>query len=260
MPTLNLLQSDNSLLTSNQWTLLSNVVHSYDEYKLKPISERILKEDGYFQSTKPINEVFIDQFLTLVYEMTEPCLRLNRDLYDLSSKDRSILLRTGADCITCFGGVFIIERCRLTTFQPFLNVLEKNYGKDNLSRTLYSAKFIDPDSAFTKMGILLFVFSNPTCIFSEQTSVESINTNAIWQIQNIYAEVTWKYLLYKYGYYQAIKRFMNLIQCLFAVIETMSHLQNVQLHVNAIESLVEFTELNLILDDINKIDEMIDDS
>ncbi|CAF1000989.1 unnamed protein product [Rotaria sordida] len=42
LPTLNLLQSDISTLTNDQWTLLSNLVHSYDERKTSSICRRMI--------------------------------------------------------------------------------------------------------------------------------------------------------------------------------------------------------------------------
>jgi len=54
---------------------------------------------------------------------------------------------------------------------------------------------------------------------------------------------TWKYLLYKYGHHQAVKRFLNLILWFDTPIT----------HVNDVDSLIEQTELTLILDDIDQI-------
>ena len=76
----------------------------------------------------------------------------------------------------------------------------------------------------------------------------------MFHIQNIYAEVTWKYLLYKYGYNQSIQRFIKLIQCLLAAINIVFDGQNIAKHLSDMQLLVEQTELTLVLDDLERID------
>ncbi|CAF4086624.1 unnamed protein product [Rotaria sordida] len=252
LPTLNLLQSDISKLTNNQWTLLSNVIHSFDEDRMKSICQRLVEEDKYSQSIKPLDEILTKEFFRLLFETTDICLRLNGDICALPHNDRSIVLRTGADCLLCLGGAFIMYQSQLNTCQSFIDMNAKKYGTYGISLTLYSTKFLDPDVVLVKMGLLLLVFSKNTYIFSSTTSLDHVNANIILQIQNRYAEITWKYLLYKYGYHQAIQRFMNLILCLLAVVQTMSYLQSVQPHINDVETIAENSELELILDDINQ--------
>ncbi|CAF1334081.1 unnamed protein product [Rotaria sordida] len=207
---------------------------------------------------KPFDQTLVKDFFTLFYETTELCLRSNNDLCNLSSNDRSVLFRTGADCITCFGRAFSICQYQLNTCQSFLNMLHTIYGEQSVAVTLNSIKFVDTDIALAKMAGLLLVFSNNTCIFSSTTPLDHVNASVMLQVQNKYAEVTWKYLLYRYGYYHAVQRFMYLIQFLLTLTQTISHLQSIRSHVNDIESIVENTELALILDDIDQINETTD--
>jgi hypothetical protein len=83
--------------------------------------------------------------------------------------------------------------------------------------------------------------------------MEYKNSNQILNIENKYADLTWKYLIYKYGYKQAIQRFVCLIQWFLSISVVMSYLRNTQVHANDIESMVEQTELKLILDDVERI-------
>jgi hypothetical protein len=116
-------------------------------------------------------------------------------------------------------------------------------------------KFVDSDITLIKMGLCLLACSQHNCIFSSNMSNDDLDTSIMFHIQNKYAELTWKYLLYKYGYHQSVIRFLKLIQCFMAVIVAMDHVQNVQAHVNDMDSLVENIELGLILDDVEKTDE-----
>ena len=69
------------------------------------------------------------------------------------------------------------------------------------------------------------------------------------KIQNKYAEIIWKYLVYQLGYFQAAQQFLRIcaVNCLTC------HARDLFLHVNDIDSLVEQMEVTLLLDDVNDI-------
>ncbi|CAF4729693.1 unnamed protein product, partial [Rotaria sp. Silwood2] len=137
MPTLNLLQSDTSLMTNSQWTLLSNVIHSFDERKIMFISQCITKQDENCQSIILLDETLIKEFFSLLFETTDLCLRSNGDLNSLSSDDRSILLLNSTDSVLCLGGMFILCQSQLVSCRSFLNVLYTKYGEQCLSHTIH---------------------------------------------------------------------------------------------------------------------------
>ncbi|CAF1228938.1 unnamed protein product, partial [Rotaria magnacalcarata] len=118
----------------------------------------------------------------------------------------------------------------------------------------HAMKFIDPDLVLIKIAASLFAFSNSLLILRPNYTMNSSSISTIFRIQSTYAEVTWKYLVYRYGYYQAVLRFNNLIQCLMAVTNTISESQDTQAHINDIELVVEQTEISLFLDDIEHLD------
>lgn len=115
-------------------------------------------------------------------------------------------------------------------------------------------KFIDKDIDTAKIALSLFAFSNNISIFSSNMVLKPFNTLTIFRVQNNYTEIMWKYFVYKYGYYQSIKQFINLLQCLLTATNTVCDAQNVEKHINDIESLVEQAELALVLDDIERVE------
>jgi len=251
--TLNLLQSDTSLLTTSQWTLLSNLIHGYNESNLLLIGQHLTNVSNALQSTKVIYQTLMEEYMATIYTTTGIYLRSNDDLCKLSSNDRSILLRSAADSVACLGFEFVSHQSHLFACETFLNVIETMYGKHPVTLHLWAMKFIDQDFVLIKLGISLFAVTKCTCLFSTDVSTEFSNASAILEIQNKYAEVTWKYLLYKYGHDQAVKRFLNLIQWLVAMSVFMFHVQSITLHVNDVDSLVQQTEVTLMLDDVDQM-------
>ncbi|CAF0955478.1 unnamed protein product [Rotaria sordida] len=83
--------------------------------------------------------------------------------------------------------------------------------------------------------------------------IDLTNPINILEIQNKCAEVTWKYPLYKYGHYDAVKRYFNITLWLISMSILTFHAQTLKAHINDLYSIIEQTELALILDDVDQI-------
>ncbi len=249
----NILPSDQSLLTNDQWTLLSNLFYCYQESQLLSNGQRLIDTHNDLQSSYVIYQALVEQFLASIYETAGIYLRSNDDLRGLPSDPRSMILRSAADNVTCIGAGFAMQHCYLYGLDAFLNALELKYGKRTVDIHLWASRFIDPDIVLIKLAISLFAFSENTCFNSSNILNDLINPINILEIQNKYAEVTWKYLLHRYGHYHAVQRFLNLILWLSSINILTIHAQTLIPHLNDIDSLVEQTELTLILDDVDQI-------
>ncbi|CAF1367883.1 unnamed protein product [Rotaria sordida] len=255
LPTLNLLRSDQSLLTTNQWTLLSNLCNSYNESQILPFSERLTHIHDTSQFSCRAYTVLIEEFLASIYETTRTYLCSNDDLRRLSGDDRSVILRSAADYVSCMGGTFIMQYYHLYDLDGFLNAMNAKYGKSLMDVHIWSRKFIDPNIVLAKLSISMFAFSEDSCSYYSNISSHYTNSITILQIQNKYAELTWKYLLYKYGLHDAVNRFLNITLWLCSMHILAFHAQSLANHVSDVDSVIEKTELKLILDDIDEMDE-----
>ncbi|CAF1214716.1 unnamed protein product [Rotaria sp. Silwood1] len=251
-------QPNQSLLTTNQWTLLTNLFSDYKESTIFLVGQRLIDINDILQSSNSIYEIRVKEFLASIYETTGTYLRSNDNFYNLSSDDRPILLRSAAENVSCMAMVFAIEHFHLFSSEIFSNIIEKIYGKHSITLQLMAMKYLDPDTILMKLAISLFTFSENTYSFNPNIPKDLTNPINILKIQNKYAEITWKYLLYKYGHYQAVKRFLNLISWLEAISNFMFHSQNRTSYINSIDSLVQQTEFRLSLDDVDRIVEMND--
>ncbi|CAF3883993.1 unnamed protein product, partial [Rotaria sordida] len=97
LPILNLLQSNQSLLTNNQRTLLSKLLNDYNESKMLLLSQHLIDTHDTLQSNYGIYAALVEQYFISLYETTEAYLCSNDDFRHLSSHDRSIILRCAAD-------------------------------------------------------------------------------------------------------------------------------------------------------------------
>jgi hypothetical protein len=145
--------------------------------------------------------------------------------------------------------------CQLHHLNGFWNAMNVKYGKRTMDIHKWARKFIDPDIVLVKFAISLFAFSENTSFDYSNTSKELTNSINILEIQKKYAELTWKYLLYRYGHSDAVKRFLNLTLWLSSMNILASHAQSLAVHVNDIDSIVEQTEVTLVLVDVDEISE-----
>ncbi|CAF3623845.1 unnamed protein product [Rotaria sp. Silwood1] len=252
-PEREILQSDRSLLTTDQWTLLSNLFHIYNESQLSSIGQCLIDTSAVLQSTNISCQSLMQEFLTCIYETTGTYLRFNDDLRKLSFDNRSITLSNVANNVSCLDCAFVVQNFHLFALEIFSNTLEVMYGKPTVDIYRWTMKFIDLDIVLIKLALSLFAFSGNTCSYSPNISTELTDPIIILEIQNKYAEITWKYLLYRYGHYQAVQRFLNIISWLEALTIFVFHTQNLTTYINEIDLLAEQTELTLILDDIDQI-------
>ncbi|CAF4625090.1 unnamed protein product, partial [Rotaria sp. Silwood2] len=253
IPTLNLLQSDQSLLTTNQWTLLSNLCNCYNESNMILWSQRLIDKYDILQSNYVSFTALIEEHLESIYETAGAYLRFNDDLRHLSSDDRSIMLRSAADNVSCMSGAFIMQYCNLYGLDTYLKAMNVKYGQRTVDLTTRTRKFIDPDVVLVKLSISLFAFSENSCCYYSNLLDDLTNPIHILEIQNKYADVTWKYLLYKYGHYDAMKRFLNLILWLSSMNVLAVHGQSVTTHVKDLDSIIKQTELTLKLNEVEEI-------
>ena len=250
MPTLNLLDHDNSALDNSQWILLSNLIHNYQHSELFLITETIKREND---SLKTLNPSTVQSLLRSFYETAGNSLQSNVNIAHLESDDRSILLHTAATNVTCIGAMMIFYHSRLTHYPLFWKYLEDIYGKITMNYHRWSTQFTEPDMILCKLSITLFALSTNTRIVCRNVEGEYQNVKQILSIQDKYAEITWKYLLYKYGYKESIKRYVHIIEWFLALTVFMQYAHGTDAHVNDIESLIEQMEMAFILDDVDRM-------
>jgi hypothetical protein len=188
-----------------------------------------------------------------IYETAGAYLRVNDDIRKLPYEDRCIILRNAADNVCCMGGSFIMQHCLLYGLDTYLRAMNTKYGKHTMDIHIWARKFIDQDVTLIKLAISLFAFSENNACYYLNSSNDLTNPLHIFEIQNKYADVTWKYLLYKYDFRDAIKRFLNVTLWLTSMNILAVHARSLAVHVSDIDTVIEETELKLILDDVDKI-------
>ncbi|UJR23912.1 hypothetical protein I4U23_026884 [Adineta vaga] len=206
IPTLNLLQSDQSILSIEQWNLLSNLIHSFDQYS------------GY---------------------------SYNRDFLSLSTNDRTILLRITAEYTSSIGGIFLLYQSHLFDYSLFYQSTQTIFSSNSTATIKRVIGHLDSDDTFIKLVLAILAFSTTNYTIYSGSMSHLIDSNAILPTQNLYTEITWRYLLHKYNQNEAVIRFMNVIRCMLLVNKVIVEAHDSQQFMEIVDDIIEQSEQKL---------------
>ena len=222
-----------------------DLIASYDTTLVLPLARRMLDQATTSLTIEP---TLADEFLQHVYQCTGNYLRSNRDFSSLAAEDRSAVIRNTAENVTCLGTLSIWHQGQLIDCPTFLQIYTNRFGTGSVELLRTILNRLDRDVDLMKLSISLFAFSNHSSIFS---STRPFDTANLHRIQSSYAELIWKYLRSKYSDEESVQRWINLLQCFLNATKVIAEYQFIRRHVDQIESIVEETELNLVLADFD---------
>ncbi|CAF1256092.1 unnamed protein product [Rotaria sp. Silwood1] len=234
----------------DQWNLLSNLSHCYDEYSGLSIGEHFMRQ----QISLPIKMRFkstpVIEFIKILLNETQRLYKNNRDFLSLSTDDRSILLHTTIKHIGSLSSNFIYHKIQLFSYPSYYDAVGIVATPPAIAATKRIADRLDFDIIVMKLLLSILCFStNQYTVYSNSRSVNLSNIKQILHIQSRYTELLWQYLVYKYNFQGAVKCFSNLIRCLFAVNDTIVKTEEVQWLTDKFDLLVQKTEQTLTIND-----------
>lgn len=103
---------------------------------------------------------------------------------------------------------------------------------------------LDADVSVVKMmcAILSFMTSRYTTYSPTPAANNLSDVASVIRIQDMYADLLWRYLLYKYNYRDAVLRFFNLIKCFFLINDSVAEAYETRKYADMINSVIESTE------------------
>jgi hypothetical protein len=233
---------DQSTLSSDQWNLLSNLVHCFDQYSGCLFVERFFQD----QDALPLNSYFecssVKDFLTSMKGKIQFVFEKNRDLLSLTSQDRTNLLINTVKYTTSLGGMHILRMYHLLDYPSFYSSAEIIFRPNAVAFARRAINQLDPDDTFLKIVLAILSFSTMNyTVYTKSDPTDLQDIKKVLLIQDMYAETAWRYLLYKYGHYQTVMRFSNLIRCLFLLNDAMVEAHESEQFTQMIDSVIKQT-------------------
>ncbi len=245
---MNLVRSDQSILTADQWNLLSNLTHCYDEYNGFSLAQRYIREQNQLPPKMRFKLESVDKFFTSITTAGQLLYIKNVDFISLCSHDRSVLLHNSIACVTGLGACFITRHTRLLDNPALYKSAEVLYGSGTLVAAQRAIDQLDFDSTFVKLVLALLSFSTFHYVYYTSNTPDNLeNIQTVLRIHDMYTELAWRYLLYKFGNERAVICFSKLVRCLFLVHHAILEIDDCKQYTDMINFVAKGTEEILTL-------------
>ncbi|UJR32773.1 hypothetical protein I4U23_020233 [Adineta vaga] len=259
---LDLLQNDRSLLNSEQWNNLSNIINVYAIKSPIPYIRQLLKT----QSTHPMKlriKMAMSNILDIISSMylsLSPLIDIISQFSSLSINDRSILIERNMKSTCGFIGISIFRETDAYHSVAFKFGFPAIYGSIVMEEGLKIYERIDNDGTLIKLFLPILIFSTgcedvssiieaiiQNNLPQDQFNLLSNNMN-VFYLQNLYVEILFKYMNYRYGYNEAALRFAALLKCFLDQSICALLVEDNQRHTEFIQTVVQETKCLLSLE------------
>jgi hypothetical protein len=225
------LNHDRSILTVDEWNLLSNIIHAYDEQNLIVRTQCRFKEQATLPPKLRSNITNTLELIGLYYTAMQPFIESSSHFHASSADIRRIIIQNDYYTATC----------------------NEIYGVDYVQNGYQFMSKMEPNRILLKILLMILAFSTNCSLVTYDHSINFINislnnTLHLIHIQNIFITMLWKYLVYQYGHRDAIKRLVRLVKNYLDVLNQM-HDNISQQHWKMVDNIVERTTYSLTLDD-----------
>ncbi|CAF1365516.1 unnamed protein product [Adineta steineri] len=249
-PTLNLLRSDQSTLTADQWNLLSNLTHCYNENGRTTVGQQYMKTQNSLPIKLRFKAAALIQFIQTSLDDIDILYNKNQDFLSLSANDRSVLLHMTLKQTASLSANFMYHQVGLSDCIGYLNTLASITNVDLIPIAKRVAERVKLDTVVMKLFLATLCFSTINItVYSNSPPLIFSNIKQILDTQNKYIEITWRYILYKYDHEHAVKCFSDLVRCMFAINAAMIQVENIQWFESHIDTIIKQTEKITIVED-----------
>lgn len=209
-------------LTTEQWTLLSNVINCYDgqnmigrvrflidEKSALPVKLRSKAADTLNLISEPIKSLV-------------PFIRMSTHFHHLSVDAQHLLLSNNLFYTGAMNGHFIGREVGAFRNPTYMTACSALYGEDYMMKCAKDNLKLEPNGNLLKLMVFVLIFSSNCSIVLHspiqlhqsvvQHKTLKATTLELLKMQDIYVTLLWQYMVYLYGYDQAAIRFAGIIK------------------------------------------------
>ncbi|CAF0904331.1 unnamed protein product [Adineta ricciae] len=242
IPALNPLSFNQSTLSREQWILLSNLTRNFDEHSGHSDIQRFVREQNLLPVKFRYRYSAVSDFFLLTMTNIQNVFEKNRDYLSLPHNDRLTLTQTTAKFTTSIGGMFLVSQRHLYNHSSFYRSAECVFRPESVATTKRIIDQFDPDCTFMKLILATIAFTTTNYTIYSESAPKLINVKAILPTQNMYIEIVWRYLLYRYNHKEAVVRLMNVVQCMLLVNNAIVEAHDSRQFIEIVDIVVEQTQ------------------
>jgi hypothetical protein len=250
---LDLLRGDRSSLVSSEWTLLSNIVHAHDTFSAIPQVRRRVEQIFSSQSTSPFEVCDVLETVFLMYTSTKAFLSSSPDYRILTVSEQSSLLDRNLHGILSLVSIIFMRCAAIFDTPNCIDMFTDVYGVEKVHHARRLNSELDGDLTVLKVLLFILAFSSNCFIVDPQNAVKNdsfiFGTFRLLGSQNVYVELLWKYMLYRYGLRASVVRFAKLIELFLAIIKHCGQIYTENdTHQHLVDAVVNEMKQSLVID------------
>jgi hypothetical protein len=190
------------------------------------------------------------------YTSAQSFVSSTADFRILTIAEQSSLFQRNLHGLFNLCGTFMLRDAGIFNNSRNESLIIPLYGKEIVRQAKQIVMRLDYDSTLVKIIHIIFAFSTNcyTVNYDANMYSDALLQGAFRLLgsQNVYTEILWKYMIYRYGYEQTIIRFAGLVKQMLDLINLSAGIyMNNPHHQILVDDLVEEAKTFLILNDNN---------
>lgn len=243
---------DRSTLTFDEWTLLSNIVHAYDEQNTIVQVQKSLEQLSSLPPkirSKRIDTVYL---FSLCFRSIQPFIEHSSDFRNIPKDTRLVLIQNNLNTTGTLNAFFIANETQVLQDHFLFSTCINAHNENSVIKSQKIITRMEPNGTLLKIMLMVLGFSSNCSITQfkhglDSTILSSSDLNIIGRIQDKFIVLLWKYLVYQFGSDEAVRRLNRLVKNYLDVLLLVSEINSTKC-TNIIETAFENTlhSLNLL--------------
>ncbi|CAF1216315.1 unnamed protein product [Rotaria magnacalcarata] len=198
-----------SILNSSELIVISNVVHAFDTFS--PVTQ--VRRTINLITTSTSNLSFdLPQSL----QMIQSFISSTPDFKVLTTSEQWSLFRRNMLGLLSIGGMYFMRESGIFDKPEHEMAILPLYGNDIVQQVKAMSGQFQCDPTIVKLILVVLAFSSNCFTKENRRNLHKdsllLGTFRLFGSQNVYVELTWKYLIHRYGYEESVKNFSSLIK------------------------------------------------
>jgi hypothetical protein len=195
---------------------LSNIVHAYDNFSSIQHVHHIIKQSSKLPIQHPLAISKPTEVIEIILASIQSFIRSIPDFQILTIAEQRSLLERNLQGVAGFNSGLVSRNSGVIDISQFVANRMTIYGSETMTRAKYLDNRLDPDSTLATLMLVILTFSSNCLILNVTENMRNdsllLGTFRLLGSQNVFVELLWKYMIYRYGYYESVIRFDHLVK------------------------------------------------
>jgi uncharacterized membrane protein len=195
---------------------------------------------------------------TTYYTTAQSFVASTADYKVLTVYEQCSLLKRNLNGIFIFCAEIVCRDLKMLDNVVWKTTLTSTLGSNMIERKRYLNNRLEQDTTLIKLMLIIIAFSSNCYMLDERQTIVNDHllrgTFRLLGSQNVFVEILWKYMIYRYGYRETVLRFAALVKQTLDLISLVVNMyRSDQLHQHFVDDTIQMATSTVKLDENNSI-------